>query len=271
MKIEAITVCVGYADFLLETAKHNIGLLDRWIILTSEDDEQTREVCRVYDLETVLSDEHKRSGAAGFNKGRMIDRGMDHVSESSWRLHLDADTVLPNRFRQLLEGAHLDERKIYGCDRLMLTSWEQWQKFFQSGWMSHTHCSINFPLGINVGTRWALASSGYIPIGFFQLWHASSDEWRGRRHRHYPTNHGDACRTDVQFALHWDRRQRELLPEVLVVHLDSETSKLGANWTGRTSAPFGPEGKRFAPKPGAPTANNETGWYNKAASAKAKP
>lgn len=243
-KIEAVTVCVGYGDFLAETAKHNANLLDRWIIVTSPDDEETREVCRVHDLETVLSNDHERAAGGfqggSFNKGRLIDRGLDHCSANAWRLHLDADTVLPGAFRRLLPGAHLDENKLYGCDRIMVRSYEQWQSLLRSGWLSHTHCSVNLPAGLEVGTRWALATSGYVPIGFFQLWHSAADEWRGRRHRRYPIHHGDAARADVQHAMQWDRRQRELLPEIVVAHLDSGTSQLGSNWNGRTTPRFGP-------------------------------
>jgi hypothetical protein len=244
MQLEAVTVCVGYSDFLAETARFNAGLLDRWVIVTTPTDEQTREVCRIHDLQVVLSDECERiAGGAGggkFNKGRMIERGLVQLSQGAWRVHLDADIVLPGQFRRVIDAAHLDENKIYGCDRLMVRSHAQWQALLASNWLQHTHCSINFPAGIEVGTRWALASSGYVPIGFFQLWHGIADEWRGRRHRTYPVHHGDACRTDVQHALQWDRRQRELLPELLVVHLESERCGLGANWNGRTTRPFGP-------------------------------
>jgi hypothetical protein len=244
MRIETITVCVGYADFLAETARCNAGLFDRWIIVTSPDDEQTREVCRIHDLETVLSADHRRvAGGLGggvFNKGRLIDRGLQHCSHDAWRLHLDADIALPQQFRRMLDSADLDEQKMYGCDRLMVRSWEQWQSLLKSGWLNHTHCSVNVPRGVDIGTRWALASTGYVPIGFFQLWHGDADEWRGRRIRPYPIHHGDACRTDVQHSLQWDRRQRELLPEIIAVHLESQVCKLGANWNGRTTPRFAP-------------------------------
>lgn len=240
--IEALTVCYGYGDFLGETAKTNAGLLDRWLIVTSEDDEETREVCRIHDLETLLSNDHARD-PGGFAKGRMIDRGLQHLSENQWRLHLDADIVLPTQFRRMIDGAHLDTRKIYGCDRVMIRSWEAWQAFQASGFLGHTNCSVNLPKGLELGTRFSLADSGYIPIGFFQLWHGVADEWRGRRHRTYPVRHGNACRTDVQHALQWDRRDRELLAEIVVAHLESQHCKLGANWNGRTTARFCPPEK----------------------------
>lgn len=240
MTIEAVTVCIGYADFLTETVRFNAGLLDRWLIVTSESDEATREVCRRHSLQTLLSEDHRREGD-GFAKGRLIERGLQQLSADAWRLHLDADIVLPQRFRQLLEAAHLDPRDIYGCDRIMVRSWEKWQKLQQTGWLAHDfHCRVSPPGGFEIGSRWAHQDGGYVPIGFFQLWHSSQDQYRGARIRPYPARHNDACRTDVQHALQWDRRHRQLVPELLVVHLESEPAKLGANWAGRKTRPFGP-------------------------------
>lgn len=243
MIVEAVTVCVGYADFLAETMKHNLGLLDHWTIVTTESDKDTRKLCREHDVTVLLSNDHERNGGGFgggvFNKGRMVERGLQHTSSGSWRLHIDSDIVLPSQFRRLLEGAHLDTKKIYGCDRIMVKSWDDWQRAKSSGAMSHAFSNIKMPKGFEVGDRWALHDTGYVPIGFFQLWHSDGDESIGQRFRKYPINHGDACRTDVQFALKWDRRDRELLPEIIVVHLESEPCKLGANWNGRTTKRFG--------------------------------
>jgi hypothetical protein len=79
-----------------------------------------------------------------------------------------------------------------------------------------------------------------------QLWHAAADEWHGVRVRAYNHRHGDACRTDVQFGMQWDRRRRVFLPEVVAVHLESEPAELGANWNGRTTRRFGPTGTSAA-------------------------
>jgi hypothetical protein len=226
-----------------------MSMVDRMVVVTTPDDSETRKVCHNHDVEYIISRDYSRNAADssardksadGFNKGRMIERGLSILRADAWRLHLDADIVLPGQFRRLLDGAHLDTQKIYGCDRFMVRSWEQWQQLQRSGWMSHQHCNVNFPVSIDMGARWALASTGYVPIGFFQLWHGQGDEFRGRCHRPYPIHHGTACRTDVQHALQWDRRDRELLPEIVVAHLESERAVLGANWKGRTTKPFGP-------------------------------
>jgi len=249
MRLEAVTVCVGYDDFLSAAALYNIRIFDRWVVVTEPEDEQTREVCRRHNIECLLSEDGSWGGA-DFAKGRLIERGLQHLSSDAWRLHLDADIVLPAHTWSALEVAELQKDCIYGIDRLMVNSWDEWQKVVQSGYLDgkqfQFHCNVNFPPGLRVGSRWAGNETGYVPIGFFQLWHSSQDLWRGVRARPYPCRHNTACRTDVQHALQWDRRKRVMIPEIIAVHLASEDAKLGANWKGRTTMRFGPGFKAAA-------------------------
>lgn len=236
-RIEAITVCIGYGDFLEETAKRNMGLFDKWIVITSADDTVTREICRRFSIETLLTSDHKRDG--DFNKGRIIDRGISHLSSNAWRIHLDGDIILPPNFRNIIKSAHLEHSKIYGCDRVMVKSRADWNRLLSTGWVANDfHCRVNFPKGFDVGARWADVRDGYCPIGFFQMWHSSEDLYKGARIKTYSVSHNDACRTDVQFSQQWDRRDRALIPELIVVHLESEPGALGQNWNGRKSKKF---------------------------------
>lgn len=238
--LEAVTVCIGYGDFLAQVAPHNMGVLDRWLIVTSPDDTETREVCRRFSLPTLLTEDHVRNDQP-FNKGRIIERGLQHLSSNGWRMHLDADIVLPSRTKNLLAAADIDQSKIYGCDRIMVRSYEKWREIVGKGLLSHDyHHLVRFPAGMEVGTRWVHSEMGYVPIGFLQLWHSSADQYNGVRNRPYPSRHNDACRTDVQHALQWDRRNRELLPELVVLHLESEAAPNGTNWKGRKTKRFGP-------------------------------
>lgn len=247
MRIEAVTVCCDYDDFLQETAKLNRGLFDSWTIVTRPGDEKTREVCRKFNLRCVQSDDGERFGDP-FSKGRLVERGLQHCGVDSWRLHMDADIVLPNDFRHRLLAADLQEDMIYGVDRVLVKSWDHWQQLKGSGYLEGGqyayHCQTSFHQDAEVGQRWAHPQFGFVPIGFFQLWHSSQDEWRGVRVKPYPLNHGTACRTDVQHGLQWDRHKRALIPELIVVHLESEPAKKGANWKGRLTKRFGPEERK---------------------------
>ena len=74
---------------------------------------------------------------------------------------------------------------------------------------------------------------GYVPIGFFQMWHGSL----GRR---YPIAKGRrrAHRRPARDPV--GREPRHLIPEVVAVHLQSDSAPLGANWKGRTTPRFAP-------------------------------
>jgi len=252
MRVEAVTVCIGYADYLAETIRVNRPLLDDLVVITSPLDHATRGLCKEHSIRHVLSDEHKRDGP--FNKARLIQRGFDQIGCQDWVLHLDADIVLPRKFREFLDWGHLDERCIYGADRCNVGSWDAWRRIRDAGgWCNHRYDSVHrFSADASVGNRHVPHLHGYVPIGFFQLFHGTALIDRGFHLRQYPLRHGNAARTDVQFALQWDRRFRQLLPEVIVLHLESGPSSQGANWEGRTTAQFGPapvETGAMHPKP----------------------
>lgn len=259
--LEAVTVCVGYADFLQATAQWNAGLFDRWIIGTLASDEQTRWVCNRFNLECLISDDVRRHTHDGksFNKGRLIERLLQQTSNNGHRLHLDCDIALPHRFRHLLDIAELDDEFLYGCDRANIHSFEDYQKVVASGYLQGGswayHCQHSFPktVKVDVGDRFIHPKMGYVPIGYFQLWHSSQDEWNGIRHRTYPSEHSSASRTDVQWGLKWDRHRRSVIPELIALHLESERVSKGTNWNGRKTKWFGPlikYGPKYGCKPG---------------------
>ena len=238
MRVEAVTISVGYGDFLAVTLPYNLHLFDHFVVVTTPDDKETREICRRYGVTVILTEEFYREGDK-FNKARGINKGLDQLSHKDWVVHMDSDVILPHGFRKALEQAHPDPKCLYGCDRVMVKSWLDWIKLKDSGYLQHDfHCRVNFPKGVEIGSRWANSEYGYCPIGFFQLWNSCSDIYQGVHLRHYPTTWNDAARGDVQFAIRWDRRHRQLLPEVVAVHLESEHAKLGANWRGRTTKRF---------------------------------
>lgn len=238
MRIEAVTVCVGYGDFLAVTLPINLPLFDHFVIVTTPNDNETREVCRRLGVTCILTEEFYRNDDK-FNKARGINKALDQLSHGDWIVHMDADIVLPSGFRHAVQEAHPDPKILYGCDRVMVRSWWDWQKLKHSGYLQHDyHCRVNFPKGFEVGPRWANSEYGYCPIGYFQMWNSQSDIYRGIHLKHYPTTANDAARGDVQFAIRWDRRNRQILPEVIAIHLESEPGPLGINWRGRQSKRF---------------------------------
>lgn len=233
MHIEAVTVCVDYSDFLEESIKENLRHLDRWVIVTSHQDHKTRALCAKYSIECVVTDIMHEKGQV-FNKGAAINLGLGHLKGLDWILHLDADIILPGRFRDMLDRADLQRECLYGADRINIVGWDTWQAYkhnrepyFSSGYF------VEAPKGFNVGARIIHKDFHFSVIGYYQLWHKSS-------YKKYPTNQGNAEHTDVLFSCQWARKHRVLLPEIYVLHLESERCEMGRNWDGRKTKWFGP-------------------------------
>lgn len=242
MKINAVIISKGYGDFLSETLPLNIDHLDQICVVTSSDDKATQDVCNRNSVDWIPSPMLDEKGLV-FNKGAGVNQGLDHLhrDDDTYFLHLDADIVLCRDFRRLLAHAQLQKDHIYGADRVNVYGWDAWQRLkptltrqYQDRWFidpgfSHRN---EVPEGTRFGTRVVHQQYGWIPIGFFQLWHSSAN------HR-YNYQRGAASGTDVFFPAMWPRHLRTLLPEITVWHLDSELEhKMGTNWRGRKSQPF---------------------------------
>lgn len=240
MRINAVTVCVDYSDFLAHSLPYNKSLFDRLIVVTSKTDRATADLCEHHHVECIKTDVFYKDGAT-FNKGAGINEGLKALGGADWVCHFDADIVLPPRTRDILNRIHLDPTNIYGVDRLMCRSFDDWANYMSKPEVQHScesYIQANaFPLGVRVGK---LKESGWLPIGFFQLWHPALSG-----HTEY-TEHGTADRGDMRFALQWPRQHRVLIPEIVGIHLASEIpgDGMGSNWNGRRTPHFGPSVKQ---------------------------
>jgi hypothetical protein len=232
LKLEAVITCVNYADFLEYTLPVNLPHFERVVVVTSKADKSTQSVCNRMSVDVVATDMFFDEGDS-FNKGHAINLGLAHLRHEGWLVHLDADVVLPHRFRTMLRKAKLEKSKIYGADRLNVKSYDDWVKFGSETVPQFQYkCLVQPNKNFRIGSRLVHNEYGYCPIGYFQLWHASTQ-------RRYPVHQGSAEHTDVLFSVQWERPDRQLLPEFFVYHLESEESKMGANWKGRTTKKFG--------------------------------
>lgn len=231
MKLEAVIVCHNYADFLEHTLPENMQFFDRLVVVTGYSDKATQHLCSKFGVDCIQTDVMHDHGAK-FNKGRAINLGLGHLLQQDWVLHLDADILLPHDFRKLLQHARLHKENLYGADRLNVSGYDHWHKHKHRRIPSHAHrYFIEPPKEFPIGARIVHFEHGYVPIGYFQLWHGT---------RRYPINQGNAEHTDVLFACQWPRYQRILLPEVVVYHLMTGSGHMGENWDGRQSPPFCP-------------------------------
>ncbi|MGB2612785.1 MAG: glycosyltransferase family A protein, partial [Isosphaeraceae bacterium] len=124
MRIEAVTVCLHYDDFLEQTIRVNQSLFDDWVVVTSQEDAGTVAVCQRYGVRTAFCPYFKRGG--DFAKALAINIGLAHLKIEDWVVHLDADTALPRNARKHLANVELDPSCIYGIDRVECPSLEAW-------------------------------------------------------------------------------------------------------------------------------------------------
>lgn len=235
MKIEAIITCVGYSDILAHTIMMNRGIFDKIIVVTAPEDKKTPKLCDYWRIPTHITDAFQ-SRWGHFCKGIGINEGLEKLDRDAWIVHMDADIALPPNTRECLERAKLDEDTLYGIDRVECKSYLDWARFISdpepnvagNNFMIHmTHSPFQ------IGTRVAFDhEGGYIPIGFFQMWHVSSGVTK------YVQGHSDAGREDSNFAAQWPRSKRALIPEVTAYHLESEMAEMCVNWKGRVTRPF---------------------------------
>lgn len=231
--IEAVTVCVGYADFLRQTLPYNRNHFDRLVVVTSKDDLETQQLCEYWHIECVITDKFYEKNDV-FNKARGINEGLTRLSMSDWIVHLDADIYLPPRTRDVLNLLPLDKQSIYGIDRANCIGFFNWLNYFREPESLHGRDGLlrltQFPLGSRLLN---LDRDGYVPIGYFQMWNA-----KGADVFYYPTYHGAADRTDTLFAYNWKRDKRQFIPELIGIHLESEDAPMGVNWQGRKTRVF---------------------------------
>jgi hypothetical protein len=235
-KLEAVTVCVNYSDFLAVTLPHNKQFFDRYVVVTDTKDEKTHSLCEFYNVQCIQTDVFYEDGFT-INKAAGINEGLKALDKDAWVVHLDADIWLPPLTRTILGNLNLDEDSIYGIDRMMCPDHKAWTEFIEQPKHTHQgHVFIYpdiFPLGVRIA---AYKSDGYLPIGFFQLWHPNTSNVKV-----YPDKHGDIDRSDVLHAKNWPRSKRGFLPEIIAIHLDSEAlghNDMGKNWNGRKTKLF---------------------------------
>jgi hypothetical protein len=230
LRLEAVTTSVGFDDILDVTLATNHPQVDTMIVVTSHEDRKTQSVARKHGTMCVQTDLFQRHGRH-FNKGAAINVGFDRFQFYGWRMHLDADCILPDNFRRMLfNHTDLDPTCIYGADRVDVV-WpgdlrDRFLHLPQHQWRT----LIESQVPVKIGARYTDALRGYVPLGFFQLWHASCQ-------KSYPCSLGTAAHDDIMFAAEWPRSRRRLLPTVLCYHLVARTPMWGENWDGDRKQP----------------------------------
>lgn len=274
--VHGVVVSVDYADYLDIALSHNRALFSHVVVVTTPEDRESQRVAGKHDCQLIVTSDGSRGSALplpeqgalpfgvaaaptrAFNKGVLIERGLQQLPQDGWRIHFDADILFPGNLRAILGRALSDRRSLYGADRFNVIGWDAYQKLLGSGWSTcgyEHHHFLAYPMhAASVGARLVYGEQGWVPIGYFQCWHASQEYAGIYRTRPYATGSNNAAHDDVQFALRWDRAQRVLIPELYLAHLLTDDMAYGKNWNGRVTRPFAATAaaRSHAPGPAGP-------------------
>lgn len=199
--MRAITVCVDYSDYLAVTLPYNQHHLEDMLVVTSEKDQATLELCKQLNVCTFVTDAFYRNNAH-FNKWLALEEGLDYYGRHGLLCILDADIVFP---------AHINmeyiEHNLYTPLRRMnpkitIPSEKTWQDF------KYSANTTEF--------------SGYTQIFYALDKHLPSAPW-------HQTNWKHAGGADTFFQANWPDSNK-IRPNYEVLHLGEP----GANWCGRS-------------------------------------
>ena len=240
MKVEAVSICVNYADYLRISLPINKKIVDKIIIVTRLDDIETQKVCIENYVEFIATNEFNNH-PSGFNKFKGINKGLEKLDKDGWVLFLDSDIVLDPLTRRVFDNLKLDENALYGCDRVNCIGYDNWltrKELILGNWLL-TPGSME--LGARICQYYGQQGdngrfAGWKPLGFFQLVHNSTL-------LDYPTDTDGYDRCDMLFANRYARENRIFIPEILAIHLESQNAQMGDNWKGRVTLPFQHTGK----------------------------
>lgn len=201
MKINALTVCVNYADLLALSIDRWRPHFDSLTIVTSLEDEATAAMAREHGCALHQTDAFTRDGAT-FNKGRAIEEARQRMPWQDWILFFDAD-IVPERewFAKVSDGC---------CSPGTLYSARRFECMDATKIDDLTLPPIN---------------TDGVGVGYFQLFHTTDPHVADSPLLETCWKHAGVY--DSHFMHRWNDRDRQLLP-IRLVHVGERD-----NWWGR--------------------------------------
>ena len=203
-KIELIIVCKNYSDFLQITLPLNKKHFDNIVIVTSDDDIDTQNLCKKYNVNFVIYNDFYKNNAK-FNFGGARSYGLQNLNFKDWVIFLDSDIIIPNNFRELLDINIADINKFYGSYRRFIPTYKDYNDFVNGIKSKESFESIDgtgcgFFQCVNLNSDIAryyginnLYQDSYsaeeVDIDFLKLWCPRPD----------PENHPRLVKTNIEF------------------------------------------------------------------------
>ena len=207
-RIDAVTVCVNYADYLQHVIS-NKECFDSWTIVTVEQDRETIAVCEANNIDYLFSDRVLMDG--GFHKGKAINDAISVVDPQEWICLIDADTLLkPRAFNTIRPKLPVTPDHIIGIHgRFQVDSVAELSAALQREEIYASELEHVQML-----------------VGFFQMWHSS-------RIKFYPEEYPHAGGDDVIMRESYSQNNWRFFPSY-AIHL----GPMFKNHKGRVTGKF---------------------------------
>jgi len=203
-KIELIIVCRNYSDFLQITLPLNKKHFDNIVVVTSDEDVDTQNLCKKHNVNFVIYNDFYKNNAK-FNFGGARSYGLQNLNFKDWVVFLDSDIIMPNNFRELLDINTADINKFYGSYRIFIPTYKDYNDFvngirpkesFES--IDGTGCGFFQCVNLNsdIARYYGINnlyqdsySAEEVDINFLKLWCPRPD----------PENHPRLVKTNIEF------------------------------------------------------------------------
>jgi len=210
--IEGVMVCVGLGNLLSRTLSNVKRLFDKLVVVTGTLQWEVVDICNREGVDVVATDCYKEFGDA-FNKGRMLNAGLDSLEFLEWVVFLDCDVLFPDDMVYAIENYKLERRFLYYNVREHLHGWENGEGHI-----------VKFDWN-----RDGLFHDDSGPWGFFQLfWWEDAERRLKSTGGKLPVCFPSAGGVDSWFAHQWIPAECQKLQCSPVVHLYHGDK--GAKW-----------------------------------------
>lgn len=222
-RLEGVVVSVDTGDQLARTLLHNAPIYDRLAVVTTPSDRESQAAARRHpNVELVISEACYADGDA-FNKGRMINAGLEALELDDWLLFTDADCFLPAYLRSRLARVRPDPDCLHYVRRWHLEA-------------DATEADTTRIIRKHAQDR----AGNAMPWGYFQLCRAETAAKLCGGALEMPSCFCSAACIDHWLMSRWRPERRKKLPsDLYVLHLWH--GPLGSRWNGRST-----QGWRFA-------------------------
>lgn len=224
--MNAITVCVDFADILSITLPYNRHHFEQIMVVTTRDDIDTQYVAQKNQCHIWMTDAFYEDGAA-FNKWKALEQGLDMLGRNGWICIMDADVLWPKKIL-IRDDVWLGiGGSLISCGQLCTPFRRMWEN-----WPELNVESVGTTQGLlpaeTVWNKFPLHRQQHEFAGYSQIFHAD-DPHLGPAPWH-ETDWIHAGGADSFFQMKWPDSCK-VRPPFEVLHL----GPAGQNWFGRAT------------------------------------